>query len=217
MKQLFLLGLFVLLNNHLFSQGSFGIQWQMSNNQLLATKPTIDLGIKNTFSYSIALLYKLKFGRFSFQTGVGYMPVKYDFDFRDGNGFKSTLHYVNLPLQLNYSIPIGYKQAILVGIANDFNLRVATKDKRLFEANSPYYNENIRSGSKFLQVAPKFSLAYQIEILDEELLEIGLFSSYELMNYKLNHYPHFFQERATYSIIGRAHAFRVGIETKVFF
>lgn len=217
MLKIFMLVLCFLCTIKLYSQSSFGVQWQIGSNQLTYSAASIDMQTKNTFYYSAALLYRYQLNNFSFQAGLGYMPVKYNFDFYDGNHFKSSLHYLSIPLQINYKIPFLKKQGLIIGVSNDFNFRLVQKEEKLFHTDFQLYNENIHAKTKLLQITPKLSLAYQIEILDEELLEIGIFTAYEIMKYQLMNYPQFNQERQAYSIINKAHSFRLGIETKIYF
>ena len=220
MKKLLFLSIFLCLGTYyLQAQGNFGFQFQLASNRFVQVEKQLNTKMNSTFFYSLNLLYRYSFGRIALHTGIGYVPLRYNIDLLTMDNIKTTLYYLNLPLQVNYKIPVGYLQALVVGGGVDFNLYLGKSESKSFDIASPLFNaqNQINSVSKTLQIAPKLSIAYQTIILDEEILEVGFFSSYETRKYQLVHHPYFNQDGAAQAIIRQSHALRFGVEAKLFF
>jgi len=170
-----------------FSQSYFGFQLDMGNRKLIGITPgVIENPTTPEFYMSPSVRFrKLRSRTLSFEAGLGYTPLTQDIRliyFSQGYSDKTLsikLHYLTIPLALNYSIPFNNNSSLLFTGSMETLFLLSKSDNY---QDIRLVNIGYRSMDRYSKVVftPGLSTAYQTNMKNCGLVELGIYATMDM-------------------------------------
>ncbi len=179
-------------------QPSIGLEIEMGNNVLkrISNEVLVPYGysgaaysIKSTFYASPSLRYRKHISsKFTFETGLGYLPLEHQIQLEYNyvifqkyvdTTLKINLKYLFLPVCFNYVAPIKTNSSFVFSAELNTNVLISKKDnfedllyEEIYWFKREWYTRVV--------FTPSISMAYQINLKDKDIVEVGFFISRDI-------------------------------------